>query len=1166
MHPRLTRAAAAFSAAMFVFSMLATAPVAVASNGVNGDDPDKPPIGHDISDRKYLNLREKQIALYRGFPFRLPYNGRKVAITQMLHQQQQAQHGSPGPNTVPAWASIGPDPIPNGQVAGGATSVSVSGRVTAIVVDPNSANVVYVGTAQGGVYRSSDANLATPTWTPLMDNADSLAVGALALDPSDPTILWVGTGEGNFSLDSFAGVGLYKITGANSGSGTLHGPFDTKVDGTGTLAAGGSAFNGESITSISIDPNDHTKMFVGTSLGFSGASGDVHFTRAPIGLYWSGNAANATPTFSRVGGIPGGQSTISDVLFAPTSSALLYVGVGDLAGTNSGLYKSTNANAATTGSSGVSPTFSRVVDTSLNLFNIKLAANKVSTTTTVLAAIENLSGGRLIKTTDAFATAPTTLTDAAGYCGGQCYYDIAIAIDPANANNIYLGGSADGGAATQFERSTDGGTTFNVTDTNLHPDTHAIAVAKSNTAILYHGNDGGIFRSADSGATWTSINTAGFLATQFESIAVHPTNANFTIGGTQDNGTEFRNGAGSWTRADFGDGGFSAIDQNAADTTTVTMYHTYFNQKNNLLGFGRVTATSQAHDNGWTFFGCGGVNPNGINCSDDTLFYAPIALGPGTPNTLYFGSDRLYRSGDSGVTATHVGANAAIEAGIPISAIGIAPLDDKVRIVGLTNGHVYRTTTAAPGTLTAVTGGWPAGKYIARAVIDPTASGTAYVTLDGYAGGTTSALSHVWKTTNLGAATPTWVSKGAGIPDVPVNSFVIDPNDHLHLFAGTDIGVYESVDGGTNWTPFGTGLPIVAIFDMAIAQPGTGSEVLRVATHGKGMWETAIAAGSSFTLTAHLAGSGSGNVTSTDANINCPGTCFHDYGVLTNGIVIQQTPGGGSTFGGWSGCDSVVGTDCHINVNGAENVTATFNSSDSTAPTASMNQPSLAYNAAKPIAIAWSGNDTGGSGLKNFDVRVHKAKYNTQTFGTFTNIAGLQATTSTSSTFTGTPGFTYCFSVRARDNALNVGSYSAQKCTMVPVDDKAFTHSTGWTQLTGQAGDYLGTISKSSTHGKTMTLGSVHAKQLAVLAIGCPGCGAITFNFANKTWSANLNLTAGHYIFFTPVGGYTGIKTGTVTIKITSATGKLVQIDGLVTIIRGSLTSTSSTIRATRLH
>src|SRR5262249_36207012 len=156
-----------------------------------------------------------------------------------------------------------------------------------------------------------------------------------------------------------------------------------------------------------------------------------------------------------------------------------------------------------------------------------------------------------------------------------------------------------------------GGTNFAPSQTSLHADSHAIAIFPGNPNIMYEGNDGGIFRSADGGVNWTSLNTAGFNATQFESIAVHPTDPNFTIGGTQDNGTPFLQPNGTWTRADFGDGGFSAIDQNAANTTNVTMYHTYFNQTNNLVGFARVLSTTCASDAQWSFNGIytGAVDP-----------------------------------------------------------------------------------------------------------------------------------------------------------------------------------------------------------------------------------------------------------------------------------------------------------------------------------------------------------------------------------------------------------------------------------------------------------------------------------------------------------------------------------------------------------------------------
>ena len=211
----------------------------------------------------------------------------------------------------------------------------------------------------------------------------------------------------------------------------------------------------------------------------------------------------------------------------------------------------------------------------------------------------------------------------------------------------------------------------------------------------------------------------------------------------------------------------------------------------------RITASCAVKD-GWEVRGfinagsgtaCDGTPltaSNGISGSDNVEFYAPMALGPGTPNTLYFGTDRLYRSTNRGDTMSVV-SQAPISGVSPITAIGISPANDNVRIVGLQNGEVWATTTGS-STLTNVTSGsFPANptgsttnKWVGRAVIDPNNPNTAYVTFAFYA----PAGQGVWKTTNLNAATPTWTAAGSGIPSVPVNAFVVDPNDSTHLFAG----------------------------------------------------------------------------------------------------------------------------------------------------------------------------------------------------------------------------------------------------------------------------------------------------------------------------------------------------------------------------------------------
>src|SRR5262249_42606993 len=198
------------------------------------DSPDVPDFARGTIDTEdYLRLRNAKNRRLRGLmdldfaPWRR--NGAIYTTQQKEKQLQDAAasgSGDPGfvgpvtPNApapaLPAsllspWTPLGPAPIPNGQTTG--VSQAVSGRVTAIAIHPTHENIVYVGTAQGGVYRSLNGGTS---WTPLTDSALSLAVGSIVIDPLDPTTLLVGTGEGNLSADSFFGVGVYVIKNADT--------------------------------------------------------------------------------------------------------------------------------------------------------------------------------------------------------------------------------------------------------------------------------------------------------------------------------------------------------------------------------------------------------------------------------------------------------------------------------------------------------------------------------------------------------------------------------------------------------------------------------------------------------------------------------------------------------------------------------------------------------------------------------------------------------------------------------------------------------------------------------------------------------------------------------------------------------------------------------------
>ncbi len=750
-----------------------------------------------------------------------------------------------------SWLARGPFPIPNGQTEGRVDPVS--GRVTAIAVHPTNSSIAYVGTAQGGLYRTLDGGT---TWTQLMDNAPGgaigtpLAIGAVAIDPSNAANVVVGTGEGNLSIDSYFGCGLYIITNADSSSPIINGPYTQRQ------SDGVDIFTGRSIVAIAIDPINHNNMFCATSSGAGGIVPSSYSVLPPRGLYRSTNAfagieSSSTPRFERLTVEPTETNAImtSVVIDPGNANTLVCALYSQNGGHTGGIYRATNALAT-------SPTFTHTV-TLDDAINVKLAINRLGNTLTVYAATEEGNpNGRLYRSNDGGLTFGPALTAANGFAGTQGFYDIAIAVDPTTPERVLLGGNS---GANIFLYSNNGGNTFASSTTGLHADVHAIAIAPSNPTVIYHGNDGGIWKSLDLGLDWISLNNTTFSATQFIGLALHPVDPQFSIGGTQDNGTEFLQPGGTFRRADFGDGGYSLIDRNASDNTNVTMYHTYFNLTDSLIGTARVLNSNCAFEGDWSFHGsyagtvdntivCDGSTDtfNGILLSDPVEFYAPQVLGPGNPNTWYFGTTRLYRSVDRADTAAAV--SQVFEAGSPISAIAISPQDDNVRVVGLEDGKVYATTTgssvlvqiAGTGAGNGTTGTPAVG--VGRIAIDPNDKNVAYLCFTGY-GTPSQGVAHVWKTTNLNSGSVTFTPVSTGLPDLPVNAIAIDPTvasggDSTSIYVGTDAGVYYSADAGASWSVYGSGFPHVAVFALEIQN---AARIVRAATHGRGIYEIAAA-------------------------------------------------------------------------------------------------------------------------------------------------------------------------------------------------------------------------------------------------------------------------------------------------------------------------------------
>ena len=785
---------------------------------------------------------------------------------------------------LPTWTAIGPAPLPNGS-----GNQRVTGRVTSVVVDPTNSNKVYLGTAQGGVWRSLDGGA---NWVNIFDDALSLAVGSLALAPSNPTILYVGTGESNRSGDSFFGVGVYRIDNVDTAA-TLVGPINPSFSFTanGGAVVTTTTFAGRSISQIVVHPTQPGTIFVSTSSGIGGSGANSLSASVPplalLGVSRSTNAdgPSGSITFQKLAVATAGSSIdvpatgnrrITDLIMEPGNPDNLIVGVfGGDTPNDGGIFRTTNATSA-------NPIFSHVLQISTDRIQFAIHKNTNTGVVKVLAATsedpsaascssstqfgvlrQSMDGGASWPSSDANANTGGILADAGGFCGGQCFYNVTVGVDPQNANNIYLGGNVQSTCSGLMLRSSNG-VNFSNDASGLHADSHAIYFDPlTSPSTVFTGNDGGVWKRSASvsvGTPWTNLNSAPLNTMQFESVAVHPIDRFMTIGGTQDNGTEFQQTAtGNWTNAEGGDGGYALIDQSAIDNVNVTMYHTFFNRTGSQIGFDRVINVPNCLPikDSWPTRGDFGVGDipgtacdgtpfllnNGISRNDNVLFYAPMALGPGTPNTVYFGTDRLYRSTDRGDHMSIV--SPAPITGSPISTIGISPQDDNYRILGLQNGQVWATSTGSSSLVNITSSSFPANpasvtnKFVGRAVIDPNNSGIAYVAFSYYA----TAGQGIWKITNFAAAaatsavTPNWTAAGSGIPSVPINALVIDPTNSNVLYAGTDIGVYTSTDGGVSWSPYGTGLPRSAVFDMAIQSP---NRILRVATHGRGMWEISI--------------------------------------------------------------------------------------------------------------------------------------------------------------------------------------------------------------------------------------------------------------------------------------------------------------------------------------
>ena len=728
----------------------------------------------------------------RAYPGKsLPSGARLMAFQQTQAMADELARSQEFAAPAQRWVNIGPAPMKNSIM--GQHTADVSGRVKALVVDPRNSNVVYLGAAQGGVWKTTNGG---DSWTPLTDDQPSLAIGALALDPQHPDTIYAGTGEPHPGLDNYYGAGILKSTNGGSSWQRL----------------GASEFSGLGIASIVINPINSNVLYVASSS--TGVAGPSQPAR---GIFKSTNGGASWTALLTCADCYGASDLVMDV----RSPAKLYAAFW-----SAGIYKSTDGGATWTQLTGGLPPS--------NFGRIELAIG-TSDPSVLYAGYHytvqgQYDGAVLFKTTDGGASW-TWLQQTPNYCGGQCWYDNIIAVDPTSANVVYLGGQAryEWQPVTRIKevviRSNDGGTTWQDMSPNdsaahtLHPDMHAIAFDPQNHNTVWVGNDGGVWKSTDGGRTWINRNTN--LATlQFTGIGLHPTNGNIVFGGMQDNNKAKTSGSMAWDALDAGDGGYAAIDPFDPRFYYGSRYSISF-QRNDKSGSAPVAD--------WP------VKTEGISRQDRALFYAPFALDPSSQGVLYYGTHRLYRTTNRGENWMPISGDSTKGADTNgrLSAIAVAPSAAGTIYVGTSDGNVQVTTNTGGSWSNATKAPLP-NRWVSDIAVPHNDAKTAYVVYNGFNSHTPQTPGHVFKTTDRGGS---WRDISANLPDVPVLSIVLDRDGPGILYIGTDVGVFRSLDDGRRWQPFSDGLPNVAVVDLAL---NPDSDVLVAATHGRSVYRLEI--------------------------------------------------------------------------------------------------------------------------------------------------------------------------------------------------------------------------------------------------------------------------------------------------------------------------------------
>ncbi len=691
------------------------------------------------------------------------------------------------------WRSIGP--------------ANMGGRTADVEGVPGNPNIVYVATASGGLWKTVNAGV---TWKPIFERQGTISIGDIALAPSNPDVIWVGTGESNVRNSVSFGDGVYKST--DGGKNWQHvGLKDS-----------------EHISAIAVHPQNPDIVYVG-ALGHAFAPNDQRgvFMTTDGGKNWA-----KTLYIDKEHGV-------SDLEIDPTNPNILYAGVWSFerkpwthrsGSEKGGLFKSIDGGR----------TWNKLTNGLPKLLG-RIGVRVAPSNPNVVYAIVESKDGTLYRSDDRGETFKQISKQTNIVSRG--FYYTRVRVDPGNENHVYA-------VASSLFESIDGGKSFRSITGKTHIDYHAFWLDEKNPKRMWVGEDGGIAVTYDGGETWEPVYNIP-LGQFYQIHADNRLPFYYVMGGLQDNGawtgpSRTREPAGimndDWRMVSFGDGFY--ILNNADDPELYISE----SQGGDIVRTDFRTREQQA------------VNPWGRGSGDGPAegekyrfnWNSPILLSPHDKNTLYFGGNVVFKSTDFGKTWEQISPDLTTndpekqkDAGGPVAfenstaeyhttiiSLAESPVQQGQVWAGTDDGNLQLTKDGGKNWTNLVRNisGLAANSPVSHVEPSRTSAQTAYVAFDRHM--FDDFRPYIFKTSDGGR---NWQNVTGNLPSKAYVQVVReDPKNSNLLYAGTELGLFASYNGGREWIALNLkNLPNVSVHDILV-HPRENDLIL--ATHGRSVW------------------------------------------------------------------------------------------------------------------------------------------------------------------------------------------------------------------------------------------------------------------------------------------------------------------------------------------